>query len=85
MHIAIRVRSFASLREALGAEELLDVPESSTVAMLRDRLIAASEVHAQALARTRAVRCSLNQRLCTEDTIIPAEAEVAFFPPVTGG
>ena len=82
----ITVRYFASLREALGPSvDILDAPPELTVGQLRDRLIASSEVHAQALARSRAVRCALNQLMCGEDVVIPEGAEVAFFPPVTGG
>jgi molybdopterin synthase sulfur carrier subunit len=31
------------------------------------------------------VRCALDQRLCSEDERLREGAEVAFFPPVTGG
>jgi len=31
------------------------------------------------------VRCALNQQMSKEDALIPDGAEVAFFPPVTGG
>ena len=44
-----------------------------------------SERHAELLARGRAVRCALAQRLCEEDQALAEGAEVAFFPPVTGG
>ncbi len=81
----IRLRYFASLREALGPGEELDLPGASTVGALRDHLLARSAAHAQALARTRAVRCALNQVMCDEDALLTAGAEVAFFPPVTGG
>jgi sulfur-carrier protein len=81
----INVRYFASLREALGPQEGLDLPEGSTLGALRDQLIASSPRHAEVLARGRAVRCALNQQMADEATVVPAAAEVAFFPPVTGG
>ncbi len=81
----IQVRFFASLREALGASESLDMPEGSTVAALRDLLLARGGRHAELLARGRAVRCALNQALCDESALLTDPAEVAFFPPVTGG
>ena len=40
---------------------------------------------APGLARGRAVRVSLNQTMVDETATLPAGAEVAFFPPVTGG
>ena len=52
---------------------------------LRDRLIARGGIHAQVLARGRAVRCALNQVMVDESSPVPDGAEVAFFPPVTGG
>ena len=52
---------------------------------LREQLLARGEPHASALARTRAVRCALNKTMCGEDSIIAEGAELAFFPPVTGG
>ena len=73
------------LREALGPAESLDVPDGTTLGALRDRLITRSGAHARVLARGRAVRCALNQTMSDEGAVVSAEAEVAFFPPVTGG
>ncbi len=82
----IQVRYFAGLREALGASESVELAEGSTLAALRDRLLALDGRHADVLARGRAVRCAVNQVMADgEDLVIPAAAEVAFFPPVTGG
>jgi molybdopterin synthase sulfur carrier subunit len=81
----VQVRYFASLREALGAAEAVDVPDGSTLHGLRELLQQRSPQHALALARDRAVRCALDQRLCGEDAALAEGAEVAFFPPVTGG
>ena len=81
----IRLRYFASLREALGASENVDMPAGSTVSALRDMLLARGGRHAELLARGRAVRCALNQVLCEESAGLSDGAEVAFFPPVTGG
>lgn len=81
----IQVRYFASIREALGAGETLELPEGSSVAAARDALIARSAAHATALARGRALRSALNQSLCEESAALSEGAELAFFPPVTGG
>jgi len=81
----VTVRYFASLREALGSGESLDLTAGATVGELRDKLMRSSDMHAQALSRSRALRCALNQVLCEEATPLPDAAEVAFFPPVTGG
>ena len=85
MSSTITIRYFASLREALGEQEQLPWTAGQTLAQLRDALLARGEPHASALARGRALRCALNQQLAPESAEIPAGAEVAFFPPVTGG
>jgi molybdopterin synthase sulfur carrier subunit len=85
MTITVQVRYFASLREALGAGEPVQVEPGTTLGALRDTLIARGGGHAQVLARSRAVRCALNQAMAGEDVALVDGAEVAFFPPVTGG
>jgi molybdopterin synthase sulfur carrier subunit len=81
----VRVRYFAAIREALGPGESLELEPGATVAAARDALIASSPAHAAALARGRALRSALNQTLCDETAPLPDGAELAFFPPVTGG
>lgn len=81
----VQVRYFASIREALGVGELVEMPPGSSVGALRDHLIAASPRHSEALARGRALRAALDQAMCDESTALSDGAEVAFFPPVTGG
>jgi molybdopterin synthase sulfur carrier subunit len=83
--VKVSVRYFAALREALGPGEALDLPEGATLGALRDALIARGGRHAEVLARGRAVRCALNQSLAAEADAVVEGAEVAFFPPVTGG
>jgi molybdopterin synthase sulfur carrier subunit len=83
--LRVQVRYFASLREALGAAQGVALPAGSTLRDLRDHLLASSPRHAEVLARSRAVRCALNQVMSDESAALPDGAEVAFFPPVTGG
>ena len=83
--LTVTVRYIASLREALGASETLVLPAGTTLGAVRDRLIARGGRHADALARGRALRCALNQVMADEASPVPEGAELAFFPPVTGG
>ena len=83
--IKVQVRYFASLREALGPTESVELPHGATVAMLREALVARGGRHAEVLAPGRAVRCSLDQQMAAEEAALREGAEVAFFPPVTGG
>ena len=81
----VQVRYFASLREALGSSESVNMPAGATLGALRDSLLARSGEHARYLARGRAVRCALDQVMVDESAALHDGAEVAFFPPVTGG
>lgn len=81
----LSIRYFASIREALGQSlESLDTP-ATTLGGLRDELIARGGAYAQALAHGKAVRMALNQVMVDESAALSEGAEVAFFPPVTGG
>jgi molybdopterin synthase sulfur carrier subunit len=64
--------------------ELLDTA-ATTLAELRDALIARGGAGGDALARGRAVRLALNQVMSDESVALTEGCEVAFFPPVTGG
>lgn len=81
----VQVRYFAALREALGPGETVSLPEGGSLGSLREQLIASSPRHAEALARGRALRCAQNQVMSDEAAGVVDGAEVAFFPPVTGG
>ena len=81
----IQVRYFASIREALGGGEQVELPDGSTAAALRERLVARSPRHAAALGPSRALRCAVDQTLSDGSAVLRDGAEVAFFPPVTGG
>ncbi|CAM5797098.1 MoaD/ThiS family protein [Rhizobacter sp. Root404] len=81
----LTVRYFASIREALGPVETIEAPVASTVGSVRDALIGRGGAHASALARGKALRTALNQVLCDEAAVVEEGAELAFFPPVTGG
>ncbi len=83
--MAVTVRYFAALREALGPTESVELAAGSTLGQLRDALVARGGRHALALARGRALRCAIDQVMADEATPLRDGAEVAFFPPVTGG
>jgi sulfur-carrier protein len=85
MSLHIQVRYFASIREVLGASETVEVAAGTTLGALRDQLIARGGEHARCLARGRAVRSALDQAMADDSAALRDGAEVAFFPPVTGG
>lgn len=83
----VTLKFFASVREQLGsAGETLAVPAGvATVGQLRAHLAARGGDWATALGSQRALRMACNQVMCGEDAPLADGAEVAFFPPVTGG
>ena len=81
----ITVRYFASIREAVGQGSEQVQSSAATLGALRDELIARGGAHASSLARGKAVRMALDQVLSDEAAALADGAEVAFFPPVTGG
>jgi molybdopterin synthase sulfur carrier subunit len=83
--VKIDLRYFASIREALGQTGESVETSAVTLGALRDELIARGGAYGQALARDRAVRMALDQVMADESAALHEGAEVAFFPPVTGG
>jgi len=81
----IQLLYFAALREALGVEREVVETEARTIAELRAWLCTRGEAYARGLAPGRNVRAALNQVMATPETLLTPDAEVAFFPPVTGG
>ena len=81
----ITVRYFASIREAIGQELEHHETSASTLGAVRDELLALGGVHAEVLARGKAVRMAVNQLMSDETAALQDGDEVAFFPPVTGG
>lgn len=83
----IRILYFARLRETLGCtEESVTLPqEVQTVAALTGWLAARGGVWAEELGGRKVFRVAINQDMARGNTEIPDNAEVAIFPPVTGG
>lgn len=83
----ITILYFAALREALGMErETVELPATvDNAGRLRDWLRARGSPWAETLAENRAVRVAVDQTMAGPDTALQSGAEVAFFPPVTGG
>ncbi len=83
----LRVLYFAALRERVGrSEETLDVPQQvNTVAQLRAWLSQRGEPWTAALAGNNRIRAAVDQAMVDDQHALREGAEVAFFPPVTGG
>ena len=81
----LTVRYFASVREAIGRSSEQVETGVADLAGLRDELIRRGAPYAEALARGKTVRMALNQVMRDESAALTEGAELAFFPPVTGG
>ena len=81
----VSVKYFASLREVLGLSHESLETSAITLGELREQLMARGGSYAEVLARGRAVRMALNQTVSDESATLAEGAEIAFFPPVTGG
>jgi molybdopterin synthase sulfur carrier subunit len=81
----VTVKYFASIREAIGrGTEPVDT-QADTLGALREELIARGGEYAASLARGKTLRMALNQVMADESASLVDGAEIAFFPPVTGG
>lgn len=85
--MTITILYFASLREAVGldSEHLEPPPGVGSAGQLRAWLRERGSPWAEALGEGRAVRVAVNRVMAHDDAPVPDGAEVAFFPPVTGG
>ena len=81
----IAVRYFASVREALGPGEDIEIAAGADIAALRDALVARGGRHAEALGRDRVLRSARNRVLSPDSTPLGDGDEIGFFPPLTGG
>lgn len=83
----LTVLYFARLREALQRDrEVVEVPASvATVAQLRAWLVARGEPWSTAFEEVKRIRTAIDQAMAQDASLLHDGAEVAFFPPVTGG
>lgn len=83
----IKLRYFASVREALNiSHEMATIPDGvTTVGAIRAHLVARGGIWAEALGVNKPLRTAYNQAMCGPEQVVEAGAELAFFPPVTGG
>ena len=82
----IHLKLFAALREELelSAEDVNLPDEVVTVGAARQFLAARSAKWQRALLAGR-IRVALDQKLSHDAALLHEGAELAFFPPVTGG
>ena len=82
MHI-VRVLFFATLRDYVGSKSIeLEIPSGTTVQELTDLLV----TKYTRLEKVKdSMMAAINREYAAEQQVIPEGAEIAFFPPVSGG
>lgn len=79
----VRVLFFATLRERAGGRAFeLEIPDGADVARLKEALV---ERFPNLAPNRGAMLVAVNRDFAVDGQIIPAGAEVAIFPPVSGG
>ncbi|CAG1013696.1 Molybdopterin synthase sulfur carrier subunit [Anaerolineales bacterium] len=79
----IKILFFATLRERAGVKSLeLDIPSDMTVEGLKEKL---STDYPNLKASMHAVILTVNREYSFEEAVIPPNAEIGLFPPVSGG
>ena len=81
----MKVLYFAWLRERSGTGSEEVETNASTVAELVAELTSREDRYAAAFADMSAVRVAVDQTMTDIDASLTGAAEVAFFPPMTGG
>jgi molybdopterin converting factor subunit 1 len=79
----VKVLFFATLRDLAGAKSLeLDIPADMTVQGLKDKIARDYPNLKQAM---ESVLVSINREYAFDENIVTEAAEIAMFPPVSGG
>ena len=79
----IRVLFFATLRDRAGVKSTeLEIPPKMTVQGLKDLLV---ESYPGLQETMDVVVVSINREFAFDENVVPKNAEVAMFPPVSGG
>lgn len=82
MH-TIQVLFFATLRDRAGVKSSqLEIPVGMTVGQLKEKI---REEHPALEQSMDSVVIAVNREFAFDEAIVPDHAEVALFPPVSGG
>jgi molybdopterin converting factor subunit 1 len=79
----VRVKLFAVARERVGNDEIsVELPAAATVRQLRGAIV---EQHPRLADVLPHARIAVASEYANDNLIIPAHAEIALIPPVSGG
>jgi len=79
----VKILFFATLRDRAGIKSLeMDISPETTVQNLKDLLV---ESYPSLKETMDSVVISVNREFAFDEALVPDGAEVALFPPVSGG
>lgn len=79
----IKLLFFATLRDRAGTKSMeLDIPEGMTVQGLKEKL---AEEYPNLKDSMKSVLITIDREYAFDEAVIPPNAEMAMFPPVSGG
>ena len=81
--IKITVLFFANLREIIGKKEIsLEIPEGTSVKEFKAII---GEAYPELIPALNSTLISVNKEFGFDHDLLPKDAQVALFPPVSGG
>ena len=80
----VKVLLFATLRERAGGAKFIevDLPSGATVSMLKEQI---GREYPNLDQSMKSVLSTINREYAFDDAVLPDGAELAMFPPVSGG
>jgi molybdopterin converting factor subunit 1 len=79
----VKLLFFATLRERAGTRSIeIDVADDLTIQGLKDKLVVD---HPNLKESMKSVLITINREYAFDEAVIPQNAEVGMFPPVSGG
>ena len=79
----VKLLFFATLRDRAGTRSMeLDVPEDLTIQGLKEKI---SVEYPNLKESMSSVLITINREYAFDEAVIPPNAELAMFPPVSGG
>jgi molybdopterin converting factor subunit 1 len=79
----VKLLFFATIRDRAGTKSMeLDIPEDLTIQGLKDKL--ASDIP-NLKESMKSVLITINREYAFDEAVVPPNAEIGMFPPVSGG
>jgi molybdopterin converting factor subunit 1 len=79
----VKVYLFATLRDYTGKKMIeMEIPAGMTIAGLKTQMV---KDYPKLAPVQESIMAAINREYASDEQILPLDAEIAFFPPVSGG